>query len=119
MSGILFWNHFNFAQMVFYLFQTVQKYSFFPVLPVRFQTVLPVLCCSMDRVLFYLIEIIKIVLLIYFKIYGFSDMPLEETIYSTSQISIPAELPDLLKQYTKAAIRTQPPDILQWYDSFL
>merc|ERR1711990_1288946 len=41
-------------------------------------------------------------------------MPLEETIYSTSQISIPAELPDLLKQYTKAAIRTQPPDILQW-----
>ena len=44
-------------------------------------------------------------------------MPLEETIYSTSQISIPAELPDLLKQYTKAAIRTQPPDILQWYDS--
>ena len=118
MSGILFWNHPNFAQMVFYLFQTVQKYSF-PVLPVRFQTVLPVLCCSMDRVLFYLIEIIKIVLLIYFNIYGFSDMPLEETIYSTSQISIPAELPDLLKQYTKAAIRTQPPDILQWYDSFL
>merc|ERR1712235_195990 len=43
-----------------------------------------------------------------------TDMPLEETIYSTSQISIPAELPDLLKQYTKAAIRTQPPDILQW-----
>ena len=42
-------------------------------------------------------------------------MPLEETIYSTSQISIPAELPDLLKQYTKAAIRTQPPDILQWW----
>ena len=41
-------------------------------------------------------------------------MPLEETIYTTSQISIPAELPDLLKQYTKAAIRTQPPDILQW-----
>ena len=72
----------------------------------------------MDRVLFYLIEIIKIVLLIYFNIYGFSDMPLEETIYSTSQISIPAELPDLLKQYTKAAIRTQPPDILQWYDSY-
>ena len=45
-------------------------------------------------------------------------MPLEETIYSTSQISIPAELPDLLKQYTKAAIRTQPPDILQWYEFF-
>merc|ERR1712223_2137826 len=44
----------------------------------------------------------------------FKKMPLEETIYSTSQISIPAELPDLLKQYTKAAIRTQPPDILQW-----
>lgn len=41
-------------------------------------------------------------------------MPLEETIYSASQINIPAELPDLLKQFTKAAIRTQPTDILQW-----
>ena len=38
-------------------------------------------------------------------------MPLEETIYSASQINIPAELPDLLKQFTKAAIRTQPTDI--------
>jgi len=41
-------------------------------------------------------------------------MPLEETIYSASQINIPAELPDLLKQFTKAAIKTQPSDILQW-----
>uniref|UniRef100_A0ACB8G1Y4 Ropporin-1 n=1 Tax=Sphaerodactylus townsendi TaxID=933632 RepID=A0ACB8G1Y4_9SAUR len=30
------------------------------------------------------------------------------------QISIPPELPDLLKQFTKAAIRTQPPDLIQW-----
>lgn len=30
------------------------------------------------------------------------------------QICIPPELPDLLKQFTKAAIRTQPPDLIQW-----
>lgn len=41
-------------------------------------------------------------------------MPLEENIYTASQINIPADLPDLLKQFTKAAIKTQPTDILQW-----
>ncbi|ELK23351.1 ropporin-1A isoform X2 [Myotis yumanensis] len=30
------------------------------------------------------------------------------------QICIPPELPELLKQFTKAAIRTQPPDLIQW-----
>ncbi|KAM5335983.1 ropporin-1-like [Glossophaga mutica] len=30
------------------------------------------------------------------------------------QICIPPELPDLLKQFTKAAIRTQPQDLIQW-----
>lgn len=30
------------------------------------------------------------------------------------QVCIPPELPDLLKQFTKAAIRTQPPDLIQW-----
>uniref|UniRef100_A0A6I8P8Z4 Uncharacterized protein n=1 Tax=Ornithorhynchus anatinus TaxID=9258 RepID=A0A6I8P8Z4_ORNAN len=29
-------------------------------------------------------------------------------------ISIPPELPELLKQFTKAAIRTQPADLIQW-----
>ncbi|XP_019594504.1 ropporin-1A [Rhinolophus sinicus] len=30
------------------------------------------------------------------------------------QICIPPELPELLKQFTKAAIQTQPPDLIQW-----
>uniref|UniRef100_A0A8C8C4W1 Ropporin-1-like protein n=1 Tax=Oncorhynchus tshawytscha TaxID=74940 RepID=A0A8C8C4W1_ONCTS len=34
--------------------------------------------------------------------------------YCEQQINIPPELPDILKQFTKAAIRTQPHDILQW-----
>ena len=37
-----------------------------------------------------------------------------EPIYCSQQINIPPELPDILKQFTKAAIRTQPPDVLQW-----
>ncbi|NWU70377.1 ROP1L protein, partial [Pterocles burchelli] len=41
-------------------------------------------------------------------------MPLPETMYCTQQIKIPPELPDILKQFTKAAIRTQPRDVLQW-----
>lgn len=39
-----------------------------------------------------------------------SDGPL----YCSEQIKIPAELPDILKEFTKAAIRTQPVDLLQW-----
>ncbi|XP_022246752.1 ropporin-1-like protein isoform X1 [Limulus polyphemus] len=38
----------------------------------------------------------------------------EESLYSPEQIRIPNELPQLLKKYTKDAIRTQPKDILQW-----
>ncbi len=34
--------------------------------------------------------------------------------YSAEQIKIPPDLPDILKEYTKAAIRTQPADVLQW-----
>ncbi|NXS51674.1 ROP1L protein, partial [Brachypteracias leptosomus] len=41
-------------------------------------------------------------------------MPAPETMYCAQQIKIPPELPDILKQFTKAAIRTQPHDILQW-----
>ncbi|CAL8320840.1 unnamed protein product [Boreogadus saida] len=37
-----------------------------------------------------------------------------DTMYCSQQIAIPTELPDILKQYTKAAIRTQPKDVLQW-----
>ncbi|KAK3750583.1 hypothetical protein QZH41_018194 [Actinostola sp. cb2023] len=38
----------------------------------------------------------------------------DEPIYCSQQINIPPELPDILKQFTKAAIRTQPSDVLQW-----
>ncbi|KAM4706076.1 ropporin-1-like protein [Rhinophrynus dorsalis] len=41
-------------------------------------------------------------------------MPLPETMFCVQQINIPPELPDILKQFTKAAIRTQPHDVLQW-----
>ncbi|NXK03106.1 ROP1L protein, partial [Herpetotheres cachinnans] len=41
-------------------------------------------------------------------------MPLPETMFCAQQIKIPSELPDILKQFTKAAIRTQPHDVLQW-----
>eukprot|EP00731_Ephydatia_muelleri_P017040 Em0010g138a len=34
--------------------------------------------------------------------------------YCAEQIKIPSELPDILKEFTKAAIRTQPVDVLQW-----
>lgn len=37
-----------------------------------------------------------------------------EPMYSSQQIHIPPDLPNVLKQFTKAAIRTQPTDILQW-----
>ena len=35
--------------------------------------------------------------------------------YCAEQIKIPSELPDILKEFTKAAIRTQPVDVLQWF----
>ena len=38
----------------------------------------------------------------------------EGPLYCSEQIKIPAELPDILKEFTKAAIRTQPADLLQW-----
>uniref|UniRef100_UPI0037E743AE ropporin-1-like protein isoform X2 n=1 Tax=Semicossyphus pulcher TaxID=241346 RepID=UPI0037E743AE len=41
-------------------------------------------------------------------------MPLPDTMYCSQQINIPPELPDILKNFTKAAIRTQPKDLLLW-----
>ncbi|XP_071766055.1 ropporin-1-like protein [Centroberyx gerrardi] len=41
-------------------------------------------------------------------------MPLPDTMYCAQQINIPPELPDILKEFTKAAIRTQPQDVLLW-----
>ncbi|KAM6454322.1 ropporin-1-like protein isoform 3-T5 [Liasis olivaceus] len=34
--------------------------------------------------------------------------------FCAQQIHVPPELPDIMKQFTKAAIRTQPHDVLQW-----
>lgn len=39
---------------------------------------------------------------------------LDEPYYCSQQIKIPPEFPDILKQFTKAAIRTQPKDVLSW-----
>ncbi|XP_008274512.1 ropporin-1-like protein [Stegastes partitus] len=41
-------------------------------------------------------------------------MVIPETFYCAQQINIPPELPDILKNFTKAAIRTQPKDVLLW-----
>ncbi|XP_029385386.1 ropporin-1-like protein [Echeneis naucrates] len=41
-------------------------------------------------------------------------MPVFDTMYCAQQINIPPELPDILKNFTKAAIRTQPKDLLLW-----
>ena len=34
--------------------------------------------------------------------------------YCAEQVKIPPHLPDILKEFTKAAIRTQPLDVLEW-----
>ncbi|KAA8580888.1 hypothetical protein FQN60_013846 [Etheostoma spectabile] len=41
-------------------------------------------------------------------------MPLPDVMYCAQQINIPPQLPDILKNFTKAAIRTQPKDLLLW-----
>ena len=51
-----------------------------------------------------------------FDISEISKMPTnpDEPYYCSQQINIPPSLPDILKQFTKAAIRTQPKDVLAW-----
>lgn len=39
---------------------------------------------------------------------------IQEQMYCSQQINIPPNLPFILKQYAKAAIRTQPYDLLYW-----
>ena len=43
----------------------------------------------------------------------------DEPYYCSEQIHIPPELPDILKQFTKAAIRTQPKDVLAWSAAYV
>lgn len=38
----------------------------------------------------------------------------DDVIYSAEQIKIPPTFPNILKVYAKAAIRTQPYDLLRW-----
>jgi len=44
--------------------------------------------------------------------------PHDEPYYCSQQIHVPPELPDILKQFTKAAIRTQPKDVLAWSSAY-
>ncbi len=37
-----------------------------------------------------------------------------EPLYTAQQINLPPQLPEILKQFTKAAIKTQPTDIILW-----
>ncbi|XP_060100592.1 ropporin-1-like protein [Heteronotia binoei] len=41
-------------------------------------------------------------------------MPVPDVMFCAQQIHVPPELPNIMKQFTKAAIRTQPRDVLQW-----
>jgi hypothetical protein len=41
-------------------------------------------------------------------------MATNEPYYTSEQIHIPSEFPDILLQFSKAAIRTQPTDVLAW-----
>ena len=43
----------------------------------------------------------------------------DEPLYCSEQINIPPELPDILKQFTKAAIRTAPKDVLAWSAAYV
>jgi len=43
----------------------------------------------------------------------------DEPYYCSQQIHVPPDLPDILKQFTKAAIRTQPKDVLAWSSAYL
>ena len=40
-------------------------------------------------------------------------------LYTAEQITIPPSLPDILKDFTKAAIRTQPEDLLEWSAAYV
>jgi hypothetical protein len=39
--------------------------------------------------------------------------------YCSEQINIPPELPEILKQFTKSAIRSQPSDLAAWAAKFV
>ncbi|KAJ8668163.1 hypothetical protein QAD02_009826 [Eretmocerus hayati] len=45
-------------------------------------------------------------------------MPLQETEYCAQQLNVPPQLPCILKQFCKSAIRTQPYDLLKWSSAY-
>jgi hypothetical protein len=48
---------------------------------------------------------------------GYADLRMSGTtggMYTASQITVPSDLPEILKQYTKAAIKTNPSDLVLW-----
>lgn len=45
-------------------------------------------------------------------------MPLIEQAISGQEVTIPPRLPTILKQFCKAAIRTQPYDLLRWSSAY-
>jgi hypothetical protein len=47
-----------------------------------------------------------------------TSMP-DEPYYTSEQIHIPPEFPDVLLQFSKAAIRTQPTDVLAWSAAYV
>ena len=43
----------------------------------------------------------------------------DDSYYTSEQIPIPSDFPDILLQFSKAAIRTQPNDILAWSAAYV
>lgn len=41
-------------------------------------------------------------------------MPSSDVKYTSQRVNVPTELPQILKQYTKALIKTQPPNYIAW-----
>ena len=58
-----------------------------------------------------MLKLFKALILVCF--HGNMD-PDTSSLYCVEQIKIPPLLPGILKDFTKAAILTQPPDLLQW-----
>ena len=48
-----------------------------------------------------------------------TEFEMTDPIYTAQQINIPPDLPEILKQFTKAAIKTQPSDLLLWSQQFV
>ncbi|XP_015586823.2 uncharacterized protein LOC107263778 isoform X2 [Cephus cinctus] len=67
---------------------------------------------SFPVIFFGYTKIVKIIL------HFFVIMPLAEQLYCTQQINVPPRLPMILKQFCKAAIRTQPYDLLKWSSAY-